>query len=703
MGRTLVPLWTVPYPRNALFTGREAVLARLVTALRPGQAAALSQPTAISGLGGIGKTQLALEYAYQHRQDYQAVFWVRADTRENLVSDFVAMAGNLHLPEQDAREVQQTVTAVQAWLSTQGDWLLILDNADDLALAREFVPPSYGGQVLLTTRAQAMGRFAQRIEVDVMSPEVGMLFLLRRAGLLASDAELEQISPEERAQAGELVQELGGLPLALDQAGAYMEETPCRIGEYLQLYRTHRAALLRRRGGLVGDHPASVATTWSLAFAIVEQASPAAADLLRLCAFLHPDAIAEDLLRQGMNQLEPPLQGLGTDELAFHEAVRTLGVYSLLRRDPTSQSLSLHRLVQAVLIDAMASETRQAWVERIILLLSTVLPESGQVTFPHWEQWERLLPHALSCAAHLQRISPVSLQAARFLRLIGWYLKDRGQYSRAEPLLQQALVLVEWQLGKDQVDTATAVGTLAWLYHAQGKYVEAEPLFQRALAICEQRLGPYHPNTASSLNNLAELYRAQGKYAKAEPLFQRALAIREQRLGPHHPDTALSLNNLGALYYAQSKYAKAEPLFQRALVIREQYLGSNHPDTAQSLNNLAELYYTQSKYAEAEPLFQRALAIREQRLGPHHPVTASSLHSLALLYHAQSRYVEAEPLFQRALAIKEQGLPSDHLSIATTLENYAALLRVSNRPQEAYRFELRANAIRASRPSWRNP
>src|ERR1700724_125974 len=157
MGGTPVPLWNVPYPRNPLFTGRKDHLARLAHALQPGQATALTQAHAISGLGGIGKTQLAIEYAYQHRQDYQAVFWVRADTRENLVSDFVAVAGELHLPEKHAREVQQTVIAVQAWLRTHSNWLLVLDNADTLELLGEFLPPQYGGQVLFTTRAQATG------------------------------------------------------------------------------------------------------------------------------------------------------------------------------------------------------------------------------------------------------------------------------------------------------------------------------------------------------------------------------------------------------------------------------------------------------------------------------------------------------------------------------------------------------------------
>ena len=236
-------IWMIPYPRNPYFTGREDLLTQLATALKSGTTTALTQ--AITGLGGIGKTHLAIEYAYQHHQDYQAVFWVRADTRENLVSDFASMARELQLPEKDAKELQQTVVAVQAWLRTHAGWLLILDNADDLALARDFLPPSYGGQVLLTTRAQAMGRLAQRIEVDTMPQEVGILFLLRRAGLLAPEGLLEQASPQDRKQADELVQELGGLPLALDQAGAYMEETPCSIDEYLRLYRTRRAALLK--------------------------------------------------------------------------------------------------------------------------------------------------------------------------------------------------------------------------------------------------------------------------------------------------------------------------------------------------------------------------------------------------------------------------------------------------------------------------
>ncbi|HLX57960.1 MAG TPA: FxSxx-COOH system tetratricopeptide repeat protein [Ktedonobacteraceae bacterium] len=565
-------LWNVPYARNPLFMGREELLAHLSVTLQTGQAVALSQPFALSGLGGIGKTQLAVEYAYQHRQDYRAVFWMRADTRENLISDFLAMAEELKLPERGARDVRQTVFAAQVWLQSHHDWLLILDNADDLALAREFIPSMYGGQLLLTTRAQAMGRLDQRMEVDAILEEISVLFLLRRAGLIAPDTSLEHVPLKESEQTYELVQELGGLPLALEQAGAYMQETLCGVEEYLRLYRLRRTMFLNRSGWMIKDYPASVTTTCSLAFASVEQTHPAAADLLRVCAFLHPDAIPERLLRQGVTQM----RASGMDDLAFHEAMRTLEDYSLLRRDLSTHTLSIHRLVQAVLIDAMSSESVQAWVERATRLVRAALPE---VTFTAWAEWERLLPHALACVAHLQHAQFLFPEAAQLLRLTGWYLGIRGQYAEAEPLLQQALVLFEQHQGREHLDTAHSLVTLGWLYEEQGKNVEAEPLLQRALTIFEQQLGPTHPKTASSLNNLAALYKEQEKYAEAEPLLRRALAINEQQLGPTHSDTATSLNNLAALYEVQGKYAEAKLLYQRALAIYEQQMGREHAET----------------------------------------------------------------------------------------------------------------------------
>jgi hypothetical protein len=219
------------------------LLTQLATALQTGQLTALSQPQAITGLGGIGKTQLALEYAYRHRGDYQAVLWARADTRENLTSSYLTIATLLGLPEKGEQESAQVMAAVKNWFQHNTGWLLILDNADELALAREFLPPSLGGQVLLTTRAQATGRFARRLEVDILPTELGTLFLLRRAGLLAPDATLEQATEHARDVAHAICQELGGLPLALDQAGAYIEETRGSIADYLTRYQQQHLLL----------------------------------------------------------------------------------------------------------------------------------------------------------------------------------------------------------------------------------------------------------------------------------------------------------------------------------------------------------------------------------------------------------------------------------------------------------------------------
>ncbi|MFL5589020.1 MAG: TIR domain-containing protein, partial [Ktedonobacteraceae bacterium] len=201
MGRGQVPTWNVPFRRNPFFTGREPVVAQVHSLLHGGKTAALSQPPAISGLGGIGKTQTAVEYAYRYRDEYQYVLWVQANTSETLLSNFVALARLLHLPEQDAREQQITVHALRQWLETHSGWLLIFDNADDLAMVQDYLPAVNTGHILLTTRAQAMSGLARKIELDTMGPEEGATLLLRRASLIAPDATLDSASLADRALA----------------------------------------------------------------------------------------------------------------------------------------------------------------------------------------------------------------------------------------------------------------------------------------------------------------------------------------------------------------------------------------------------------------------------------------------------------------------------------------------------------------------
>ena len=250
-------IWNVPYQRNPFFIGRDDVLTRLHEMLN--REKAISAPQALCGLGGIGKTQTVLEYIYRYKSEYQSVIWIKADTHENLFADFLSLAQLLALPEQDTQDQVVVTIAIQRWLREHTEWLLVFDNADDLEMVQEILPTGYQGHVLLTTRARAMGRIAHRLEIEEMDQEIGVLFLLRRAGLIEPDAPLEKTSEKERALAEELVQELGGLPLALDQAGAYIEETATSLQGYLDFYHTYRLALLQRRGGLTADHPELVA------------------------------------------------------------------------------------------------------------------------------------------------------------------------------------------------------------------------------------------------------------------------------------------------------------------------------------------------------------------------------------------------------------------------------------------------------------
>ena len=609
-------LWNVPFIRNPFFTGRDELLSRLHTQLKNRQSAAISQPQSISGLGGIGKTQTAVEYAYRYCDEYSYILWVSAASRETLTLDFMKLADLLGLPEKDEQDQNIVVAAVKRWLAQHDRWLLILDNADDVTIVYDFLPTESKGHILLTTRAQTAGPLRKGIELGKMDKEEGILLLLRRTKVLALDDPLEKAPQHDRIVAETLVAAVDGLPLALDQAGAYIEETGCSLSNYLELYQKQGAALLKRRGGSVSDHPQPVATTWSLSFQKVEQANRAAADLLRLCAFLAPDAIPEEILTTGAHHLGGKLWPVAADPYRLEQAITALRAYSLLIRNPQERTITVHRLVQTVIGNTLQPETRDLWKRRAVFALDAAFPE---VEFKTWLICNRLLPHALLCTTWIEQLQIATLQAAHLLNQVGLYLKGRAQYAQAEPLYQQALNIYEQLLGSNHPDTATILNNLALLYVEQGKYEEAEPFFRRALVIRDQQLGAEHPYMAASLDNLANLYVNQGNYTQAEPLYQRALAIREQQLGPNHPNTATSLNNLGLLYAEQGKYREAEPLYQRALAIREQQLGTEHPNTATSLDNLANLYVNQGNYMLALPLLQRALAIRERRFGSQPP------------------------------------------------------------------------------------
>jgi tetratricopeptide (TPR) repeat protein len=661
---TFPSIWNIPYPRNPLFTGRNELLKKLSIGRKPGQA------QAISGLAGIGKTQIAVEYVYRYGHEYECVFWLRAATYDLLVSDFVIIADLVQLPERNEQDQQVVIESVKQWLALHGKWLLIFDNVDDIKLVSQFLPAKSNGHVLLTTQAQALSKIARKVAVDVMTPEEGALFLLRRANIIEPDTQLSSVDETDHAQARAISELLGNLPLALDQAGAYIEETASSLSDYITLYNTERAQLLKERGGFALDHPESVVTTWQLSFEKISATNPAAGDLLRFLAFLSPDAIPEEIITEGASELGPTLQSVASNIFSLNAVLRELLGYSLIRRNPNTKTLAIHRLVQAVLKDEMDEPTQRLWAERVLRTVNRTFPNSE---FATWRRCQRCLPHAQVCADLIDRWTLEFLEAARLLHQTGRYLYERGQYSEAEPLYQRALTIRERIWGPTHPDVAASLHDLAVLYYEQGKYPEADPLYQRAATIQEQALGSQHPDFAKTVNRLGDLYRAQGISAQAEQFYQRALSIREQVLGPAHPDVARSLEDLAILYCDQGKYQQAEPLYQRALAIREQAFGPLHPDSAATLNDLALLYDEQKNYAQAEPLYQRALATREQIFGPSHPEVATSLNNLAGLYIHQSHYEQATPLLERALAMYEAVFGTQHPRVANSQTNLANL------------------------------
>ena len=604
---TFPSIWNVPYRRNSYFTGREEIFTQLRKALTTRQVAALTQPQAISGLGGIGKTQTAIEYAYRFAKEYQAVLWIKGDSNDTLISDFVSIAGLLHLSQKAEMEQGHIINAVKRWLERHTGWLLILDNVEEIALVKNFIPAITRGHVLLTTRAKAMGRIAQRIELEKMQPDEGALFLLRWANIIAPHATLSEVSASDYTKAREISEIMDGLPLALDQAGAYIEETACGLSGYLNLYRKRSMSLLKERGKLASDHPEAVTTIWSNSLEKVQQANPAAAELIQLCTFLYPDMIPEEIIIEGSTELGPILQPVAEDQIELNVAIGELLKFSLIQRSPDGGNLALHRLVQFVLKERMNKETQRLWAERAVRAVNRALPDIELAT---WQQHQRYLPQFQFCKTLIEQWKMVFPEAAQLLYQAGYYFKLHGQYAQSEQFFSAALMIYQQIREPDDSDVIACFDNLAILFQKQGKSVEAETLYRRILEMSETVLGPEHPNLVPTLNNLGSLYQERSKYAEAEALYQRTLLIDQKTWGLDHPNVAVDLSNLARLYQAKSEHSRAEEFSQQALEIWEQLLGSDRILLLSGLESYALFLRKVNREIEAEGLENFAQTLR---------------------------------------------------------------------------------------------
>ncbi len=735
-----LPVLNIPYLRNPFFTGREEIFSQLRDKLIDVSATNLIQPLAITGLGGIGKTQIAIEYTYRYRKEYRDILWISATSLETLITDFLALATLLHLPEKNEQDQNIIIIAVKRWFAIHNDWLLIMDNVNDLDILQNFLPSpeNLNSHILLTTRAFATSRIATSILIKKMTQEEGTSLLLRRAGVLTPDVSLTRVTEVEWDRARAIYTQLDGLPLALDQAGAYIEETACTLSDYLDLYQTQRIALLRERGNFPFDHPESVATTFSLAFQRVEISNSHSAEILRLCTFLSADAIPEEIFTDYAPKLDPELQPIVANQIELNRVIKLLLNFSLILRNSDTKTLTIHSLVQAVLKDEMEQQMQRQWAERAVRFVSRSFPFANPQTR---EACQRFLPHAYVCEKLIEQWQVERIEAAGLLYRMGRYLEQRAQYQQAELLYQKALAICEkvkepeghndnknrdsgaanilsgladvYQeqgkyaqaaqiyervlnilkdiLGSENTLVAISLKNLANVYHYQGNYVLAEKLFIQALKIQEKALGNMHHEVGVILNDLALLYQDQGKYLAAETFYKRALQTKEQE--PESISLSSNLSNLANLYATQGRYTEAEPLSQRALAICEKIQGPEHPDVALRSNNLAGIYCHQGKYGEAEALFLQALAIYEQILGLDHPLIANTLNNLSALYNDQGNYSRAEPLLKRALDINERAFGPSHPRVAVTLSLLAQFYQMQHKYDQAKPLYNQAIAI----------
>jgi hypothetical protein len=663
-GLTRRPL-TLPFASiGPLFKGRSNLRELLENATRP---------LALIGPGGVGKTRLAIEHAWRQIGRRNAVLLVSAGSVEALNRNLAALCNQaaLNLPEQTLTEEAAQRQAALHWLQANPDWLLILDNVDTPEAAAEvesLLPQLSGGQLVITTRLRNWSAAVQLQEVEVLTPEDATAFLLERTA--GRRREAAEDASEARSIA---VDDLGGLALALEEAGAYISQRRLSLSAYRSQWQSNRQVVLAWNDSRLTQYDRNLATTWLTSYL---QVSEAARTLLRRLAWFSPEPIPETLLEVAVPG-DPEAAGDGW------EAISQLEGFSRLNRSAEAPTFSVHRLVQEVgrLWQQRLDEPEPNELEPALRWLNAAFVGNPQ-DVRSWGVLDPLAPHAQVVAGFADQVG-ISEPTARLISQLGLLLFCKAAYSEAELLMWRVVGIFEASYGREHPKVATALNNLAQLLKATNRLTEAEPLMLRALAIDEASYGGEHPNVATDLNNLAALLHATNRFAEAELLMRRAMAIDETSYGSDHPKMAIRHNNLAQLLMDTNRLAEAEPLMRLALAIDEASYDNDHPNVATDLNNLAGLLQATNRLAEAEPLMLRALAIDEASYANDHPNVARDLNNLALLLQNTNRLVEAEPLMRRVVGIFEASYGKEHPKLATALMNLASLLHDTNRLAEA--------------------
>ena len=641
-------------PRPVFLAGREGLLAELDDRLAAKPGASGPRLVALCGLGGAGKTSVALEYAHRHLAEVGVAWQFPAEDPAVLAASFGELAAQLGARELlDAADPVASVHGVLAVYPAE--WLLVFDNAPDRASVAPLVPPAGRGRVLITSRDQIWPP-GQVVDVPVLDPQVAAEFLVNRTG-----------DPDRQA-ALELAGDLGGLPLALEQAAAYVQATGKSLAGYVASFRQRRPDLLGR--GEPTGYPDTVATTWRLAFEDLQQAAPDAAGLLRLLAFCAPEAIPLRLLlqpRPGLagrlgEQVSPVLTPLLEDELAAGDAVGALRRYSLITL-VGSGSVSVHRLVQAVTADQMPADLASQWRLAAAALIGAAIP--AHINLPEtWPTCAALLPHAQAA---------LDLTSGGILR-IAQYVGYSGNYPGARDLVR---VIADARreddaYGAEHRGTLAAQQELARLTGEAGDAAGARDQVAALLPIIERVLGPDHRHTLTARANLATWTGEAGDAAGARDQYAALLPIRERVLGPDHRDTLTNRGNLATWTGRAGDAAGARDQYAALLPIIERVLGPDHPNTLTTRANLARWTGEAGDAAGARDQYAALLPVYERVLGPDHPNTLTTRANLASWTGEAGDAAGALDQYAALLPVYERVLGPDH---PRTLNARAGLAR----------------------------
>ena len=657
---------------------------------------------AASGMGGIGKTELAWQYATFHREHntYPAGIWWLFVRDNDLAPQVLQKALRMGIQPPDTLDnlEERLQFCYEEWAKqTSGNALLVLDDVNDYRAVQRLLPRNPRFKVLLTARQRLEEKTVQRLDLKKLRP-------LDAFKLLYEVSQAETRIVQEQIVAENLCAWLEYLPLGIELVATFLKVEPdVSVAELLaQLQQkllqdevlTPVAAAFELSWVQLNAAEQQLAVLLSV-FALAPMPWQLVESVVVVCRVEAPKQNRLKKLLAVWGKVQAPQQWcLLLDDRVLSQSRRRLVELSLLGRVEQKQ-YQLHALIREFFA-AQLQERADAEILRsnfAVVLTAVAKTISYPVTLEVQERVKEALPHLEVVAEQWSHLLEDSTDAMRSFTVLAWVAEEQSLWPEAEKWLKACLQMTEKRYGVDHPDTATSLNNLAELYRAMGRYPEAEALYVRSLSICEQKLGVDHPNTARSLNNLALLYYAMGRYPEAEPLYVRSLSICEQQLGADPPHTATSLNNLAELYRAMGRYPEAEPLYVRSLSIYERQLGADHPSTALGLNNLALLYHVMGRYPEAEPLYVRSLSIYEQQLGADHPSTATSLNNLALLYGAMGRYAEAESFYVRSLSLREQQLGADHPDTANSLNNLALLYGEMGRYPEAEPLYVRSLSI----------